>query len=61
MAKWQMEKEKIKLTPNSFTQWLSLKHDIFQPSLISSAGTESACNVEDIVQFLGQEDPLAKG
>ena len=26
----------------------------------SSAGKESACNAGDLVQFLGQEDPLEK-
>ena len=26
-----------------------------------SAGKESACNVEDLVQSLGWEDPLEKG
>ena len=42
---------------------LSICHSIMLKKGVpdSSVGKESACNVGDLVQLLGREDPLEKG
>ena len=63
---WHAAAHGVTKGQTQLSNWTEHYHKIGLPWWLrdffdSSAGKESTCNAENLVQFLGQEDPLEKG